>query len=239
MLYINDHNINTHIEFAPNQYFSHYSLITKIINNKDKLENIIKDNINKNDINSFINIPVLLTFIHGKEFNKYYSQIINIVITGCKHEIEQLTQYNKDNIFENLPYSKCIITSILDNQAIDLKFKKQLISKLFQLFIHLKAGGFLWASLLTILYKERKTNSIPIYCINILFKKISFIFEHKYAINNFMMIDTFIKYLTAEEINNTFPILLLKKNILQWLNTIYIPNFIWLVTRLSKFLPYK
>ena len=99
-------------------------------------------------------------------------------------------------------------------------------------------GGLLWSNLLEILYKERKTDSIPIQCLTIFFRQMNCTFNSKYVINNFMINDNFIQYLTEEEIDKSLSILLHKKNLYLWLNSIYIPNFIWLITRLSKFLPY-
>lgn len=234
MPYIKTKYINMQTEFAPYEFFSTNLLVRDIINHRYDYQYLQKLVVNNLDNPKYA--PILLTFISN--LDSYISKLINSAVLYCKHEIDRQKVYNIHDLFSSFPYSLCLIKAILDNKAIKHKIKIKFIYKLFNVLITNSYSGYIWASLLENIYRYRKTNSIPIEIISIYFAKTNCNISHKYTITNFIH-DDFIQYLTNEEIDKTIPIFLKKENINQWLANIYIPNYIWLISKLAKYLPYS
>ena len=234
----NNKHIDMSIHYLPYQRFKDSKLVNNIFfyqNDLKKLQELINSNLNQPN-----NYSILLTFFHG--LNKYYNHMCKQLIKAINNEIKNTKCYQIRDIFQSFPLTSCILKAILDNTQVDKNFKCLLLTKFFNNLLlnnNSTMSGFFYTSFLDYIYSERKTISIPILAIKLLFKQVNFSLINKYAINNFMLDDYFIQFLNNYEINNSFPILLNKKGLQQWLNHVHINSYIYLLSRLSKFLPYK
>lgn len=230
--------IDMNIEYIPFTYFKKSSLVNAILSNKDDnkfLADVLQNNLDKPN-----NYPILLTFL--RDINNYYKTMINHLMEELTKEMREATCYVNGNVFRTYWYLTYIFTAILDNNNVEYKFKAALIKAIYYTVCHKSkiAPGLVYSSFLEWIYEHRKTNSIPLIGVELMFQQVNFSFgDDKYSVTNFMMEDTFLQYLTEREIDKCMPILLKKRGINQWLRVINVGSYMWLLSKLAKFLPYS
>lgn len=234
MIYTNKTNhIDMTIEYIPDNFFYKSDLV-KSIYQSDNLLPLINSNLNNSS-----SFPILLTFLRG-DLNPYYNKMLTQLIYDLNREIS--TDYKSYTFFTKYSYMKYILSALIDNNEVDEQFKLKLIKAIFNYCLGQTYGhaGMIYTSFLEMLYKERRTNNIPVLCLQLLFQKINFSMDdNPYSITNFIFYDYFLQYLTDKEFEQCALILLKKKGLNNWLSKINIGSYMWLLSKLGEFLPYE
>ena len=239
-LKFDDTNVNLFMEYSPYQIMKEAKLtreLYKYRHNKKELNLLIQDN-----MDSVIHYPIILSLLHN--LNQSYLQYMKKkCVQLVMKDINSLYQdYDRHDLFKYIPFTSHTLRCLLDNPAIDDKWKSELIDLLFDKIQELNNGRFVWSSLLYHLYSYRqkvKYDELPIQLIELFFDTITFNVKEYHSINHSLFHEDFIKYLFPEELDIIIPQLMNKEHFNEWLQMTNIPSYIWLISKVAAYLPYK
>lgn len=220
------------IQYSPYDCFYSSKLVQEIFiheGDQQYLEKLVMSS-----LDDPVTYPILLTFLDGLH-KSYYIYIHEKLVKKIQHEISIAPPCFPRYSF----ILSDTIKAIIDNPHVDFQFKCKFIVQMFNICLKQQVNaGYFYTSFLHLLYNNRKTTTIPILAVQLLFQHVNFKFYGKYSITNFLYNDWFFQFLTDDELQRCMPILLKKKGLKKWINVINVGSYMFLLSKLAEFLPY-